>query len=202
MPRKLIFATNNKHKLEEISRILGNSIHLVSLNEIGFLGDLPEDYDTLQQNAEQKARYIFERYGIDCFADDTGLEVDALNGKPSVFSARYSYDEFPNIPSQQRAEANVQKLLREMNGKEFRNAAFRTVICLIENGIPNYFEGKIEGTIIDSARGAMGFGYDPIFIPKGYSMTFAEMDLKIKNTISHRALATSKLIEYLLNKKL
>jgi XTP/dITP diphosphohydrolase len=202
MLRKLLFATNNKHKHQEIASILKNSINLLSLNDIGFVGEIPEDFDTLKQNAEQKAFYIFDKYKIDCFADDTGLEVEALNGKPGVYSARYSADELPNIPGEMRAEANMKKLLREMNGINNRNALFRTVICLVENGIPKYFEGKVDGVIIEKAKGNKGFGYDPIFIPNGYSVTFAEMNLEIKNKISHRSIATSKLVDYLLNQNI
>lgn len=199
MQRKLIFATNNKHKLEEISKILGNDIHLLSLTDVGFEEEIPEDFDTLQQNAEQKARTIYEKYEIDCFADDTGLEVEALNGAPGVYSARYSADELPDIAKEKRAEENMKKLLRKMGKHENRNAAFRTVICLIESGNAKFFEGKIEGTIISESKGNLGFGYDPIFVPNGYSTTFAEMDLEDKNKISHRALATEKLVKYLSN---
>ena len=197
MLKKLVFATNNQHKLEEISAIVGNSIELLSLKDIGCFDEIPEEQDTLEGNAIQKAEYIFQKYNLDCFADDTGLEVEVLDNKPGVYSARYSYYEFPNIPKEQRAEANMQKLLRELKGNNKRKADFRTVICLIEKGKQHLFEGKVEGEIIEKPRGMKGFGYDPIFVPDGYSTTFAEMDLVEKNKISHRAIAIDKLSKYL-----
>jgi XTP/dITP diphosphohydrolase len=197
MSNKLVFATNNQHKLEEILAILGNSFEILSLRDIQCFDEIPEEQDTLEGNAIQKAEYIFNKYKLNCFADDTGLEVEALNSRPGVYSARYSYDELPDIPKELRAEANMQKLLRELDGISNRKAAFRTVICLIENGKKRIFEGKVEGTIIIDPRGAKGFGYDPVFVPNGYTTTFAEMDMEEKNKISHRGLSIDKLCKYL-----
>jgi XTP/dITP diphosphohydrolase len=197
--KSLVFATNNMHKLEEISTILSHKIQLVSLNDLNCFDEIPEDKDTLEGNALQKANYIYRKYNLNCFADDTGLEVESLNSRPGVYSARYSEFDFPNIPKDERAEANIRKLLLELKGKQNKNAAFRTIICLIENGEIKYFEGKIEGKIIDEQRGLHGFGYDPVFVPNGFKNTFAEMNLELKNTISHRGLAINKLTNYLLN---
>ena len=201
MKKQFVFATNNKHKLEEISSILGDQIKLLSLSDIGCFDEIPEDHDTLEGNAEQKAFHIFNKYHLDCFADDTGLEVEALHGKPGVHSARYSEDEAPKINKEFRHEANIKKLLREMQGKLNRSAQFRTIICLVENGRSNFFEGKIKGQIIDKKKGTSGFGYDPVFIPDNYFLTFAELNMDEKNKISHRAKAIEKLVEYLKSKK-
>lgn len=190
MKKKLVVATNNAHKLEEISAILGDEMELLSLKDINCHADIPETANTLEGNARQKAMYIYENYGMDCFADDTGLEVDALNGAPGVFSARYAGDGHDS-------EANMQKLLKELEGKENRKAQFRTAICLIMEGKEYLFEGIVKGEIIAEKRGSAGFGYDPIFVPEGYEQTFAELGNDIKNTISHRARAVEKLCKFL-----
>ena len=189
--KKLVFATNNAHKLEEIRAILGDKVEILSLNDIDCHADIPETADTLQGNAALKAQYIYENYGLDCFADDTGLEVEALNGAPGIYSARYAGGEGHD------SEANMKKLLSEMQDKENRKARFRTVICLIEGGKEHFFEGIVNGSIIRERKGGAGFGYDPIFMPDGYSETFAEMGNDEKNKISHRARAVQKLCEYL-----
>ena len=190
--KKLVFATNNAHKLEEIRAILGDKVGILSLNDINCHADIPETADTLQGNAALKAQYIFENYGLDCFADDTGLEVEALNGAPGIYSARYADGEGHD------SEANMKKLLSEMQDKENRKARFRTVICLIEDGKEHFFEGIVNGSIIRERKGGAGFGYDPMFMPDGYSETFAEMGNDEKNKISHRARAVQELCEYLL----
>ena len=190
MKKKLVVATNNAHKLEEISAILGDEMELFSLKDINCHADIPETADTLEGNARQKALYIYENYGMDCFADDTGLEVDALNGAPGVFSARYAGNGHDS-------EANMQKLLKELKGNENRKAQFRTAICLIMEGKEYLFEGIVKGAIIEEKRGGAGFGYDPIFVPEGYDQTFAELGNDIKNTISHRARAVEKLCKFL-----
>ena len=190
--KKLVFATNNAHKLEEIRAILGDKVEILSLNDINCHADIPETADTLQGNAALKAQYIYENYGLDCFADDTGLEVEALNGAPGIYSARYADGEGHD------SEANMKKLLSEMQDKENRKARFRTVICLIEDGKEHFFEGIVNGSIIRERKGGTGFGYDPIFMPDGYSETFAEMGNDEKNKISHRARAVQELCEYLL----
>ena len=190
MKKKLVVATNNAHKLEEISAILGNEMELLSLKDIHCNADIPETADTLEGNARQKAMYIHENYGMNCFADDTGLEVEVLNGAPGVFSARYAGDGHDS-------EANMQKLLKELEGKENRKAQFRTAICLIMEGKEYLFEGIVKGHIIEEKRGGAGFGYDPIFVPEGYNQTFAELGNDVKNTISHRARAVEKLCTFL-----
>lgn len=189
--KKLVFATNNAHKLEEIRAILGDKVEILSLNDIDCHADIPETADTLQGNAALKAQYIYENYGLDCFADDTGLEVEALNGAPGIYSARYAGGEGHD------SEANMKKLLSEMQDKDNRNARFRTVICLIEGGKEHFFEGIVNGSIIRERKGGAGFGYDPVFMPDGYSETFAEMGNDEKNKISHRARAVQKLCEYI-----
>lgn len=189
--KRLVFATNNAHKLEEVSAILGDKIELLSLKDIGCHTDIPETADTLEGNALLKSSYIFDNYHLDCFADDTGLEVEALNGAPGVYSARYAEGEGHD------AQANMLKLLREMEGKGNRKAQFRTAISLILDGKQYLFEGVIKGEIIKEKRGDSGFGYDPIFVPEGYSQTFAELGNDIKNKISHRALAVNKLCDFL-----
>lgn len=185
------FATNNAHKLEEIRAILGDKVEILSLNDIHCHADIPETADTLEGNAALKAAYIYEHYGLDCFADDTGLEVEALNGAPGIYSARYAGGEGHD------SEANMKKLLREMEGKENRRAQFRTAICLIERGKETLFEGIVKGEIIREKRGGSGFGYDPVFVPEGYTETFAEMGSEEKNKISHRARAVQQLCAYL-----
>lgn len=190
MKRKLVFATNNAHKLEEISSILGEKVELLSLKDINCHADIPETADTLEGNAIQKAEYIYENYGLDCFADDTGLEVEALDGAPGVHSARYAGDGH-------NSEANMQKLLQNMQGIHNRKAQFRTVICLILDGKMHVFEGIVKGEITKEKHGTSGFGYDPIFIPEGHSKTFAEMNHDTKNKISHRARAVEKLCRFL-----
>ena len=190
MKKKLVVATNNAHKLEEIAAILGDEMKLLSLKDIRCNADIPETADTLEGNARQKAQYIYNNYGMDCFADDTGLEVEALNGAPGVFSARYAGDGHDS-------EANMQKLLQELEGKENRKAQFRTAICLIMEGQEYLFEGIVKGKIIEEKRGGAGFGYDPVFVPEGYDLTFAELGNDIKNTISHRARAVEKLCTFL-----
>lgn len=187
---KMVVATNNAHKLKEIAAILGQEIELLSLKDIQCFADIPETADTLEGNARQKAMYIYENYGMDCFADDTGLEVEALGGAPGVFSARYAGEGHDS-------EANMQKLLKELAGKENRKAQFRTVICLIRGGKEYLFEGIVKGEIIQEKRGGEGFGYDPIFVPEGYDLTFAELGDDVKNTISHRACAVEKLCQFL-----
>ncbi len=188
--KTLVFATNNAHKLEEVRAILGNDFQIASLKEIGCHDDIPETADTLEGNAMQKAQYIKDKFGMDCFADDTGLEVEALNNAPGVFSARYAG---PGHDS----EANMKKLLHEMEGKENRKARFRTVIALLLDGKEYTFEGIVKGNIIEEKRGDSGFGYDPIFVPEGYDLTFAELGNDIKNKISHRAEAVKKLSAFL-----
>lgn len=188
---KLVFATNNKHKLDEVRKITSHHpVEIVSLAEINCFDDIPETADTLEGNALQKAHYIQEKFGLNCFADDTGLEVEALNNAPGVYSARYAG---PGHDS----EANMKKLLHEMEGMENRKARFRTVIALVWNGKTYTFDGIVNGTITTAKRGENGFGYDPIFIPEGYDKTFAELGDNIKNQISHRAKAVEKLDEFL-----
>lgn len=190
MKKKFVFATNNAHKLEEITAILGDKIELLSMKDIHCHADIPETADTLEGNALLKARYIFENYNMDCFADDTGLEVEALNGAPGVYSARYAGDAH-------NSEANMRKLLQDMEGIENRKAQFRTVFALIINGKEHLFEGIVKGEITKHRCGSSGFGYDPVFIPEGYTQTYAEMGNTLKNKISHRALATNKLCNFL-----
>lgn len=200
---KIVFATNNKHKLDEVRNILGEGFEVVSLSEIGCTEDIPETGNTLKENAQQKAEYIYNKYGIPCFADDTGLEVEALNGEPGIYSARYAA--INNAGEGHDSEANMTVLLQKLNGKENRKAHFKTVICLIiettdtsETAETLFFEGIVEGEITTVRSGAEGFGYDPIFKPEGYDKTFAELGNDIKNGISHRARAVAKLAEYLL----
>ena len=199
---KIVFATNNAHKLSEIRSILGESIEVLSLKDIGCDIDIPETGTTLEANALQKAQYIYDHYHMDCFADDTGLEVDALNGAPGVYSARYAGGEGHD------SEANMTKLLHELGNNNHRKARFRTVIALIQKkdvcpcGCTSIkeihqFEGIVNGEIIRERRGGEGFGYDPIFQPEGYDKTFAELGMDIKNHISHRARAVAKLAEFL-----
>ena len=186
----MIFATNNKHKLKEVRQMLDGIVEVVSLADVGLEGDIPETADTLQGNALQKAQWVYERTGRDCFADDTGLEVNALGGAPGVYSARYAGEHCS-------FDDNINKLLAALDGKENRRADFRTVICLIENGVARYFEGRVDGVILTERHGAEGFGYDPVFMPDRFALSFAEMPLDVKNQISHRGLATQKLVAYL-----
>lgn len=199
---KIVFATNNQHKLGEIRNILGPDFEIVSLKDIGCDVDIPETGNTLEENARQKAQYVYDHYHIDCFADDTGLEVEALDGAPGVHSARYAEG------TDHDSQANMEKLLKELNGKENRQARFRTVICLIrkKNVCPcgcasikesHLFEGIVNGKISTVQQGKEGFGYDPIFIPEGYDQSFAQLGEDIKNGISHRAKAVQKLAHFL-----
>lgn len=188
--KKLVFATNNKHKLSEVRAILKDQFEVSSLAEINCYDDIPETADTLEGNAEQKADWVLEKYGYDCFADDTGLEIEALDGRPGVYSARYAGENCS-------FEDNNEKVLAELVGKSNRNAKFRTVICLKLNGETHFFSGEVKGRIIDENRGSKGFGYDPIFIPEGHTESFAEMGDDLKNTMSHRYRATQRLVEFL-----
>jgi XTP/dITP diphosphohydrolase len=208
---KIVFATNNQHKLSEIRSILGESIEVLSLKDIGCDVDIPETGKTLEENALQKAQYVYDHYHISVFADDTGLEVDALNGAPGIYSARYASMEAGAHEASHDAEANMSRLLRELGENNNRRARFRTVIALIlkKDVCPcgctsikeiHQFEGIVEGQIIKERRGGEGFGYDPIFQPDGYEETFAELGMEIKNHISHRARAVKKLADFLLGK--
>ncbi len=188
--KKLVFATNNVHKLREARDLLGDRFEIVSLKTLGFEGDIPETGTTLAENASQKSHFIFERYGLDCFADDTGLEVDALGGAPGVYSARYAGE-------MATYEDNLAKLLQEMKGKHNRQARFKTVVSLLLDGNEYLFEGKVEGRILKTRSGEAGFGYDPVFQPEGFTETFAQMDPALKNKISHRGRALAKLSQFL-----
>ena len=190
MKKKLVFATNNLHKLTEIKAILGEQIDILSLNDINCHVDIPETANTLEGNAKMKAEYIYNHYHLDCFADDTGLEVKALNGAPGIYSARYAGEGHDS-------QANMKKLLENLKGITNREAQFRTAIYLIEGGEEHLFEGLVKGKIIEEKRGEAGFGYDPVFVPDGYDQTFAELGEDIKNQISHRARAVEKLCDYL-----
>ena len=187
---RLVFATNNKHKLEEMRAILGGKVELLSLADIDCHDDIPETADTLEGNALIKARYIYDKYGCSCFADDTGLEVDALGGEPGVYSARYAGEN-------NDSEANMRKLLQNLTGKSERSAQFRTVIALIIDGEEFLFDGIVRGRISEERMGSAGFGYDPIFVPDGYEESFAQMAAEQKNAISHRSRAASALNDYL-----
>jgi len=188
--KDLVFATHNQHKLREIQEILSNSYQIIGLSELGLHEEIPETADTLEGNAQIKAEYIYDKLGMDCFSDDTGLEIDALNGAPGVYSARFAGE---NCTFQD----NVEKVLRLLKGVSNRKARFRSIICLIMNGKKYFFEGKVEGEIITVQKGTEGFGYDPIFIPDGFTKTFAEMPPEEKNSISHRGVAIQKLIAFL-----
>ena len=190
---KIIFATNNKHKLKEVQAVLGDGYRLVTPSELGITAEIPADRPTIEGNASQKSRYLYERTGDDCFADDTGLEVEALGGEPGVRSARYAG---PGHDS----ERNMGLLLRNMKGATNRRARFRTVISLILDGEEHLFEGIVEGALLTAPRGTNGFGYDPIFVPDGYAETFAEMSDEAKNAISHRGRAVAKLAAFLKNR--
>lgn len=188
--QQLIFATNNKHKLEEIQHLIKDKFSIKSLFDVGINVDIPETHETLEENAIEKALFIYNKYGYNCFADDTGLEIDALDGRPGVYSARYagikcSFDD------------NVNKILKELGDNKNRKARFRTIIAIVQNGNVKTFEGIVNGAITFDKRGEKGFGYDPVFLPDDYNITFAEMTLDIKNKISHRARALEKFINYL-----
>lgn len=191
---KLVFATNNAHKLSEVRAILGDAYEVLSLSELGVHEDIPETADTLEGNALMKAQYIHDHYGIDCFADDTGLEVEALGGEPGVHSARYA-DNGPGHDS----EANIDKLLTKLSGIDNRKARFRTIVALILNGETHLFEGEVRGTILNERQGKGGFGYDPIFMPDGFDLSFAQLGDE-KNVISHRARAIARLTSFLKEK--
>lgn len=192
--KKLVFATNNAHKLEEVRAILQEKFEVAGLDDIGCASDIPETGTTLQANASIKSHFVINNYKIDCFADDTGLEVNVLDGRPGVYSARYAGENASY-------EQNVDKLLMEMEASVDRKARFRTVISLMMDGIEYFFEGVVEGRIIRQRKGNSGFGYDPVFVPDGYEKTFAEMDASLKNNISHRARAIQKLADFLLNNR-
>ena len=187
---ELVFATANQNKAKEIQTLIPPFIKIKSLNDINCVEDIPETQTTIEGNASQKAFYVFEKYKVNCFADDTGLEVEALNGRPGVLSARYAGE-------MKDANANMDKILLELKGVENRKARFKTVISLVIGGEEHLFEGIVDGVILTKKRGNDGFGYDPLFMPNGYNKSFAEMDLSEKNKISHRARATYKLLEYL-----
>jgi XTP/dITP diphosphohydrolase len=189
---ELVFASGNENKVAEVEYKMGGSFKLKGLKSIGCLEEIPETGDTLEENARMKARYVWEKYGVNCFADDTGLEVESLGGAPGVLSARYA-------GPQRNTNDNMTLLLSNLRDKPNRRARFRTVICLIENGVEQLFEGKVTGSIIEERRGSEGFGYDPIFLPDGFEKTFAEMNMEEKNTISHRGRAISALAEFLSN---
>jgi len=189
MRKILVFATNNQHKLEEVQQLVGEGFQLRSLNDINCTEDIPETGATFEENAVQKSCFIYERYKIDCFADDSGLEIEALNNEPGVYSARYSGSRDP--------EVNLQLVLDKMKGITNRKARFRSVISLIIDGNAYLFEGTADGEIRHEKAGSAGFGYDPIFQPEGYDITFAEMDMVQKNRISHRGKAIARLVKFL-----
>ncbi|MDR0613842.1 MAG: non-canonical purine NTP diphosphatase [Dysgonamonadaceae bacterium] len=195
MNKKIVFATNNRHKLDEIRSILGASYTIVPMDEIGCSEDIPETADTLEGNALLKAQYIKTHYGYDCFADDTGLEVKALNNAPGVYSARYAGES-------KDPKANMRKVIKELENQTDRSARFRTVIALLLGEKEYLFEGIVEGKLIEEARGNAGFGYDPVFVPEGFMETFAEMGVDVKNKISHRAKAVEQLKKFLDEKRL
>ena len=195
--KELVFATHNRHKAEEIQSILKGSYRITDLERLNHHDPVPEDQETLEGNASRKAWYAHDLFNKDCFADDTGLEVDCLHGAPGVYSARYAELTSNRIVNETVSESNIRKLLKEMEGISIRKARFRTVICLILNLKEHLFEGIVEGTIIEGKRGAGGFGYDPVFRPDGYTATFAEMSLDEKNKISHRARAVNDLAKFL-----
>lgn len=197
MMMEIVFATNNLHKLEEISSMLSGKYKIMGLRDLDISEEIPEDFDTLEENASQKAWYIHEKTGRSCFADDTGLEVNSLEGAPGVYSARYSRMGEIVFPELNPAEGNIKKLLLEMQGIQERRARFRTVISLILDGEEHRFEGICKGQISEAPSGSEGFGYDPVFIPEGYTLSFADMDLSEKNQISHRAKAVQELVNFL-----
>jgi XTP/dITP diphosphohydrolase len=187
---ELIFASHNENKVKEVRKILGKEFKIISLNEIGFYDEIPENQPTIEGNAKFKSQYIFEKYNLNVFADDTGLEIKALNNEPGVRSARYAGDH-------KNSTDNINKVLKELDDFEDRSAKFKTVFSLITKDFSKLFTGIIYGEITKEVNGSKGFGYDPIFKPNGYSMTFGEIDSRIKNQISHRALATNKLVDFL-----
>jgi XTP/dITP diphosphohydrolase len=189
---EICFATNNQHKIKEVQALLPLSIKLLSLEEIGCLQELPETQNTIEGNSHQKAEFVFNNYKLNCFADDTGLEVQALKGKPGVLSSRYA-----GIPA--NPEKNIQKLLQELRNEVNRKARFKTVVTLLLNRNSKQFEGILNGKIIDNLRGDNGFGYDPVFLPAGFEITLGEMDSSLKNKVSHRGIAIGKLISFLSN---
>ena len=189
---ELVFATNNKHKINEINHLVNSRFHILSLSDIGYFVEIPENQLTIKGNASQKSHYIYEKFKVNCFADDTGLEIDVLNGEPGVYSARYA-GKGCNF------EDNIQKVLDKMQGLTNRKARFKTIISLIINGKEYFFEGVVNGIILTEKHGNEGFGYDPVFMPDGYAISFAEMQLDEKNKISHRGISTRKLIDFLNN---
>lgn len=197
--KRIVFATNNAHKLDEIRGILGQEFAVVSLEELGCHDEIPETAATLEGNALQKARYIHDRYRVDCFADDTGLEVEALDGGPGIYTARFGV--MNNYGTDHDAEANTRCLLDKLKDAASRKAQFRTAIALVLDGREYLFEGVAKGTITEEKRGEKGFGYDPVFVPEGYGQTFAELGVEAKNRISHRAKAVMKLAAFLKNEK-
>ena len=197
--QEIVFATHNEHKAREIQAILSEEYRILSLSDINFRDPVPEQENSLEGNAAQKARFIYQRLGKDCFADDTGLEVDFLKGAPGVYSARYADVTNEREADESVSAANIRKLLSRMLGATNRKARFRTVISLILEGQEHFFEGMVEGTILEIPRGSGGFGYDPVFLPAGYTESFAQMTLEQKNNISHRAIAVSKLATFLKN---
>ncbi|MGZ3765511.1 MAG: RdgB/HAM1 family non-canonical purine NTP pyrophosphatase [Mucilaginibacter sp.] len=194
MPLKLVFATNNRHKQEEVAAKINHEIQLVTLEDIGCFEDIEETGSTFEENASIKSRFIFDKYQLNCFGDDSGLEVDALNGEPGIYSARYAGEHGNH-------KANIQKVLEKLQGVEIRSARFKSVISLMWNGKEYFFDGTVEGTIRHEPAGTGGFGYDPIFQPDGYSVTFAEMSLEEKNKFSHRGRSVEKLVRFLNNMK-
>ena len=197
--KELIFATHNLNKIREIRHLIGQKFRILSLDDIGYFEEIPENQKTIEGNAEEKVMRIHEFFQKNCFADDTGLEVEILNGQPGVISARFADYTGERNPGEEISEANIRKLLRLMQGKVNRRARFRTVIALILNSQRFFFEGIVKGNIIEDKKGVNGFGYDPVFQPEGFSKTFAEMTLEQKNKISHRAIAINKLAEFLLS---
>jgi len=191
---KIVFATNNQHKLRELQQILDDKFELLSLADINCFEEIPETSPTIEENSLEKAEYVHKKYKTDCFADDTGLEIEALDGSPGVYSARYAGED-------KNMEKNIEKILSELEKKDNRNARFKTVVSLILNGETHQFEGIINGKIIKEKTGESGFGYDPVFMPDGYDITFAEMDAAFKNKISHRGIAVQKLVDFLNAKK-
>ena len=195
--KTLVFASNNAHKLEEMRVILGEKYEVKSLKDIGCEVDIPETGATFRENALQKARYVKEHFGLDCFADDSGLQVEALGGEPGVYSARYAVKNGRQVTADNKDDVNMDVLLEKLAGKENRAACFRTCVALIYEGEEHFFDGVVEGRIISEKRGDGGFGYDPLFVPDGYDKTFAELGNEVKNGISHRARAVAKLAEFL-----
>jgi XTP/dITP diphosphohydrolase len=195
--QELVFATHNEHKALEIQAILSHDYRVLSLDDVKFQDPVPENENSLEGNASQKAWYVHNRLGKDCFADDTGLEVECLDGAPGVYSARYADLTNDRKTDEPASEANIRKLLAQMQGETNRKARFRTIIALILEGKEYIFEGVIEGVILEERKGSGGFGYDPVFLPSGYTDTFAEMSLEQKNIISHRALTVLKLVTFL-----